>query len=343
MRYLFYLTKGLENTAEREITEKLENFTVFEKTQKYIIGETEDSLSKVTGLKTVDDAHILLKKHDFPQRASTGQVLELFQGKDLENADSQISSLRDTGNSFSITTSKYKNNEANLSKLNSGLKSEIIKKTGKEYKKDNRDSKLDIRAHLEENGAIYSVRVTEKPLYFRDYRECGRKGSLKTSIAAGLVKMSEPQPDQKLVDNFAGAGTILCESKLQGLEVYGGDIERDAVKCARKNLSNISGEAANRVKKLDAKKSKHPDNYFDLAVSNLPWGKHVDLSSVELYSKTFEQYKRILKDSGKLVILCDNTDLAKKHIRKNFTHHTVSTEKLGFLGQTPTVLIIKPN
>ncbi|EHK01476.1 putative RNA methylase [Candidatus Haloredivivus sp. G17] len=128
---------------------------------------------------------------------------------------------------------------------------------------NSKNSKIDFRVHLEQRRILYSVRIDSRPLYFREYREKGRKGSLKPSIAAGLVEMADVKPGQKIVDNFAGAGTILCEAQLQGLEVYGGDIDRDAVKCSRENLSNISEEASNQIKRLDGRDSPHPDNCFD--------------------------------------------------------------------------------
>lgn len=342
MQKLFYVTKGLEDTAEKEIRERLDNPTIFEKNQKYITANVKSNLEDVSDLKTVDDAHLLLEKQDFEEKPSSKQIVESYPLEKIQNAISKLSELRKLDDSFSITVSRYRNKQADLVEVESEIENAIAQKTGRKFEDRGEDSELDFRIHIEEKRVLYSVRIESRPLYFRDYRDCGRKGSLKTCIASGLVEMADPEPDQKLVDNFAGAGTILCEAKIHGLEVYGGDIDRDAVACARENLSNISEEASNQIKRQDGRDSQHPENYFDIAVSNLPWGKQVDLNSVELYSETFEEYSRILKTSGTLVILCDNPDLAKKHLNKNFPEHSLETQKLGFLGQNPTVVIARP-
>lgn len=342
MQKLFYITKGLENTAEKEIRESLDNPDILEKNQKYIIAETKSQLGKISDLKTVDDAHLLLKKKDFQKKPSSEQVVDSCTLEDIQKATAKISEFRELGNSFSITVSRYKNQKTDPSQIEKSLKQDISLKTGKNFEEKSSNSRLDFRIHIEEKRMLYSVRIDSRPLYFRDYREKGRKGSLKPSIAAGLVEMADVKPGQKIVDNFAGAGTILCEAQLQGLEVYGGDIDRDAVKCSRENLSNISEEASNQIKRLDGKDSPHPDNCFDAAVSNIPWGKQVDLNEVELYSQTFEEYSRILKASGTLIILCNNPELARKHIEKNFPAHSLKSQKLGFLGQNPTAIIARP-
>lgn len=342
MQKLFYITKGLENTAEKEIRESLDNPDILEKNQKYIIAETQSQLQKITSLKTVDDAHLLLDKQDFQTKPSSDQIIDNYPSEKLQNAISELSKFRKLGDCFSITVSRYKNKQADIEEIESEIERDISHKINKKFMQNSKNSKIDFRVHLEQRRILYSVRIDSRPLYFREYREKGRKGSLKPSIAAGLVEMADVKPGQKIVDNFAGAGTILCEAQLQGLEVYGGDIDRDAVKCSRENLSNISEEASNQIKRLDGRDSPHPDNCFDAAVSNIPWGKQVDLNEVELYSQTFEEYSRILKASGTLIILCDNPELARKHIEKNFPAYSLKSQKLGFLGQNPTVLIARP-
>ncbi|MFB6115850.1 MAG: TRM11 family methyltransferase, partial [Candidatus Nanohalobium sp.] len=243
---------------------------------------------------------------------------------------------------FSLTTSKYRNENVDMEVFEDKVSETLEKSTGASFE-ESRHSNFDIRVHFEEENMLVSVRLTEKPLYFREYWQQGRKGSLKTSIAAGLCRIADIEEGNKLVDNFCGAGTILCEAEVQGAEVSGGDIDREAVQCTRENLKELDGEAANRVKKLNATLTSQPDNYFDIAVSNFPWGDQVDLNAVELYSEAIREYSRILKDDGKIVILGKHPDLAEKYLRKNFTDHEIESFQLGFLGQNPTVTCAAPS
>ncbi|MDY6773572.1 MAG: methyltransferase domain-containing protein [Candidatus Nanohaloarchaea archaeon] len=251
-----------------------------------------------------------------------------------------ITSFRDVDETFSITSSRYRNS-IDLHRMEDNLVNEIQDRTGWRYTEDSH-SNFDIRVHVEFKNVLVSVRLTEKPLYYRSYWTCGRKGSLKTSVAAAMCKLADPEPGSKMVDNFCGAGTILCEGERQGMKPFGGDIDSEAVECSRTNLRENAPETANQVKTLDAKATGWPDSYFDLAASNLPWGKQVELNAVELYSQSISEYARILKDQGKVVLLCKMPDLAEKHLRKNFPDHNIDRFRLGFLGQKPWIVYAHP-
>lgn len=332
----------MEDIAEEEIREVVPEAEIECSSEKYLIFSAEErSIESILNLKTVDDAHILLDFRELENKPDAEEVTEVFQVEEVRKAKKFIESFRSVDDVFSLATSKYRNEKIDLELLEMKV-SETLEKSMDAKLVENHHSNFDIRIHLEEENILFSVRLTEKPLYFRSYWQEGRKGSLKTSIAAALVKLADPSPEDKLVDNFCGAGTILCEGAFQVAKVSGGDIDREAVQCTRKNLKELDAEAANRVKKLDATSNSQPDDYFDVAVSNLPWGDQIDLKAVELYSEAIKEYSRILKDSGRAVILGNHPDLAEKHLRKNFPNHEVERIELGFLGQTPTITFAVP-
>ena len=179
----------------------------------------------------------------------------------------------------------------------------------------------------------------KKSLYKRKYRKCELKGALKPTIAAALCYLIFPKKGEKLVDNFCGSGTILCEGFLYGLDPYGGDISPEAVSCACENIKQLSPNLMTHIKCLDAKKTNWPDSYFDHAISNLPWGKQVNLEGVvKLYSSTIAEYARILKEDGSIVLLGMKPNLIIKHLKKNFPNYKIEKFKIGFLGQNPWVV-----
>lgn len=343
MKFLAYLTKGLKGIARDEVREKVPEAQIERSSEKYLVFSAEkDSINKILELRVVDDAHVLLKFQKFDEKPDTGKAVENIPLEEISKARELIEGFRSVEDVFSLTTSKYRNENIDLEVLEEKVSENLEKSTGSEFK-ESRHSNFDIRIHFEEKNMLVSVRLTEKPLYFRDYWQQGKKGSLKTSIAAGICRTANIEDGDKLVDNFCGAGTILCEAATQGAEVSGGDIDRGAVQTTRQNLKELDGEAENRVKKLDAKSTDHPDNYFDIAVSNFPWGDQVDLNAVELYSEAIEEYSRILKKNSEIVILGKHPELAEKYIKKNFPQHEIKQFDLGFLGQTPTVTYATPN
>lgn len=340
MKYLFYITKGLNSIVKKEVTDKFEDLKIEDESDKYLICSGKKFTKDITNVRSADDVHLVISIRDFDERPENSQIIDLVYDSDIKSAVSDIKSLRSI-EKFSLTVSKYKNEKADLDEIEEALK-DAVKDLELEFSRSSRQSDIDFRLHLEKNRVLLSARITEKPLYFRDYWEEGRKGSLKTSIASALVQIGEPIAGEKFVDNFCGAGTIVCEAQREGLDIHGGDIEREAVECTRTNLSNLDKQACKNVKRLDARNTDFPDDYFDLAVSNFPWGKQVDLDAVDLYNNALEEYRRILKENGRIVILGDEPDLCRKHIKKNFPDYEIEEFKLGFLGQTPTVLYARP-
>lgn len=343
MKFLAYLTKGVKEIALDEILEKVSKAEIERSSVKYLIfNAEEESIEQILELRTVDDVHLLLDFEKFEERPDMERAVEELSLNDVVGAKNVIEDIRSVDDVFSLTTSKYGNKNVDLELLEEELSESLESFLDAKFVK-NQHSNFDIRIHFEEENMLVSVRLTEKPLYFRGYWQRGKKGSLKTSVAAALVRLANLSKGERLVDNFCGAGTVLCEAKVQGAKVSGGDIDRQAVLCARENLKQLDSKAANRVKRLDATSTSHPDSYFEAAVSNLPWGDQVNLKAVKLYSEAIQEYARILKENGKIVILGDHPDLAEKHIRNNFPRHEIKRLQLGFLGQTPTVLYAYPS
>lgn len=338
MKFICYITKGLKDICIQEISDKTSNSDILLEEEKYIIFESKTKLSELTQLATIDDLHLLIN-FEKVKNSKFNEVLNNLDHNRLNNYLTRIEKFRNTGNRYSLTKSKY-NSKADLDEFERILSENIQRITGRNYVK-NEESDLDFRLHIDNNKLILSVRISRKPLYYRDYREEGRKGSLRPSIAAAMHKLAGTKEGDNFVDNFCGSGTIICEGVRAGGRPSGGDIDREAVKVARKNLRNIS-DNINQIKKLDARDTDQPDSYYDVAISNLPWGKQIDINEVDTYSKSISEFKRILKDEGRLVILGNNKKLAEKHVRKNFPNHQIKSFRLGFLGQQPVITVAKP-
>ncbi len=338
MKFVAFTTKGLEHITEKEIKSVIPTASIIEIMTKRIAFLVNDNLKSILELKTADDVHVLVKSFNDVDGLDEDFILRNLPSKEIKESLNLISQLRDLKNNFSLTLSKYRNDNIDLDSVKSDVSKVLEKNLEMEYTPFNHTN-FDVRIHIEESNVSFSCKIPIVSLYRRLYRDFEQKGALKPSIAASLCLLVSPNKGEKLVDNFCGTGTILCEAVIQGLEPYGGDIDNKSIECAFKNMKKISAYFEKNIKVLDAKSTKWPDSYFDYAISNLPWGKQVELKGVvKLYSASIAEYARILKKEGSIVLLGMKPDLIVKHLKKNFPNHRIVKFKIGFLGQNPWVV-----
>lgn len=342
-RFIAFVTKGLEQISAKEIRKIFPEVNIQDFSDKYISFSLESVLpTRLVELKTVDDVHFLFDYFKHVENLDEDFIVRNLPLQSFDSALGFIRELRKINDTFSVTVSKFKNPSINLESLKTKIVKRIRNNTNRTYTALDH-SNFDVRVHVESSNLIYSCRISRTSLYARAYRKCEMEGSLKPPIAAALCMLMDPQEGEKLVDDFCGSGTILCEAKLQGLDVFGGDIDEKSVSCAQTNIEGISPETVQNIRVLDARSTKWPDSYFDYAISNYPWGKQVALErAVNLYSESIAEYARILKDEGSIVILGMKPELMAKHLKKNFPRHEITQFRIGFLGQNPWVSYARP-
>jgi tRNA (guanine10-N2)-dimethyltransferase len=108
------------------------------------------------------------------------------------------------------------------------------------------------------------------------------------------------------LDPFCGAGGFLIEAGLMGAEVYGYDIDEDAVRGCRRNLNHF-GVKGYQLEVGDARdlKDKYRD-FFDAIAADLPYGIQSSTRGMtleELYKKSLESFFGILKEGGYACII----------------------------------------
>ena len=337
--FIAFTTKGLEKISEQELKKEFPEISILNiLTKRIIFSIPNPNLKKLLKLRTIDDIHLLVEELKSSSSLNEEFILKNLPIENIKSSLDSISQFRKLGKTFSLTISKYQNNFIHIDSLQLQI-SEILKQSLNMEYTAREHSNFDIRIYIEGSNISFSCKLPKESLYNRKYRTCEQKGALKPTIASSLCFLIAPEKNKKIVDNFCGVGTILCEAKLQGLESYGGDITEESVNCTIQNIKNISPDSIGNIKILNAVKTKWPNSFFDYAISNLPWGKQVDLTGiVKLYSASITEYARILKDDGSIILLGMKPDLIVKHLKKNFTGHKITKFKIGFLGQNPWIV-----
>jgi len=338
MKYIAYTTKGLEQISQFEIEQKLLNVNIEEVADKRIIFSTKQSIEKIKTFKTVDDVGILIGQLDNLERIE--QITDLLDKDLLKDVKEFIATFRTIDNSlFSLTISSAKSNISSdelKESLVTHLTLQGLKYTEKEH------TNFDIRVFIDGRNSCVSIRLTAESLHNRKYKTEFKSGSLRPTIAASLVLLAtEFKKDLKIVDTFCGSGTILAESLDLGYEVFGSDLDYESVEITKNNLNNIKFSSEENIRQYDAKATGWKDNFFDCAISNLPWDKQIEVKNIsELYRDSIKEYFRILKDSGVLCVLITKPDLFIKYAKMFRPHAKIVELKIGLLGQTPTILLI---
>lgn len=340
MRYIAYTTKGLEEVTKLELQVKLEGIVFEEISDKRIIFTTDKPIEQLVELKTVDDLGILINQVN--DLNSLDQLVDLLSVEKLKEVQRFIKNFREIRDkSFSITVSIAKSN------LKSAEVTSLVQKCLKENLKweyiELDHTNFDIRVFVDDRKTYISVRLTQESLHNRAYKTNSKQGSLKPTVAGAMVILATNfQKDLKVVDNFSGSGTILCESYLLGSQVYGGDIDPESTEITKKNLINLGYNTEDKIRPLDARKTCWPENYFDCAISNLPWDKQIEVTSItDLYENSVKEYFRILKPTGKLCAIVSKPELFIKFIKKFRPEANIKELKIGLLGQNPTIVLAK--
>jgi len=339
MKLTFYVVKGLVDVAKNEL-EKL-GVRVTSVENKQIHGEYSGKLIDLQQLRTVDDVIIEICKFSSQSASIEEELQEQISQIDFNKYIKSLLSVRKLNSTFSLTISKYKV-KLDRERLKQDLSIQITKVIDWKYTEKSHDN-FDIRISIEKNNVVIGIRLFTKPLHQRGYVNENYLGSLKPTIASSFyslaINKTDSERDIKLVDNFCGSGTILCEAYLQGASVSGGDINDSAVKITQSRLNSL-GSKGNFINQQSAFSSSRKDSQFNMAISNPPWDEQLAISSItELYSESIKEYKRILSEDAILCFIAKKPDLLIKHIKLNFPSHKIETRRISFNGQQPTIIL----
>jgi len=127
----------------------------------------------------------------------------------------------------------------------------------------------------------------------------GLPASLNATLAAAMVRLTAPTPDDIFLDPLCGAGTLLRERALAGpyAGLIGGDRERRAITLARANLIGLSDLTLQR---WDATALPLPDASVDKAALNPPYGRRAGSheGNTQLYPAVMGELARVVRPGG---------------------------------------------
>jgi len=214
--------------------------------------------------------------------------------------------------------------------------------------------------HVEENAAVEiwltihgdravcGVRLSDRTMRHRTYKNVHVPASLRPTLAAAMVRLAELQPGQIVLDPMCGAGTLLAEAALaardagrrQGqrfpLKLIGGDSDKDAVAAATANLRPL---AEARLNLWDAKKLPLHERSVDCILCNPPFGKQLGAPEeiASLYRAAGREWERVLRPGGAAVLLVMDARAMQEAVRSLGWQQRRRVD-VRILGQRSTIL-----
>jgi tRNA (guanine6-N2)-methyltransferase len=164
---------------------------------------------------------------------------------------------------------------------------------------------VEIWLRIEGKRAVCGVRLSDERLRHRPYKEEHLPASLRPVVAAAMVRLAAPRPEEWLVDPLCGAGTILAERLAEQRDalILGGDCDRTAVRATVTNLRHWREEPP--IALWDATELPLADDALSCLATNLPFGRQIgtpaDLGP--FYSELLDEFQRVLRAGGRAVLL----------------------------------------
>ncbi len=166
------------------------------------------------------------------------------------------------------------------------------------------DASVEIWLTIHGTTALCGVRLSDRTMRHRAWKEEHRPASLRPTLAAAMVRIAEIEPQHVVLDPMCGAGTLLAEHlavarSIRGASrvVLGGDREFDALRAAGGNLRRLG---VPYLSHWDATQLPLASCAVDRIITNPPFGKQMGEPEEigPLYRAVMREYARAEAGGG---------------------------------------------
>jgi len=210
------------------------------------------------------------------------------------------------------------------------------------WKRVSEEAHVEVWVHLQPGFVMTSVRLSDRTMRHRRYKVAHLPASLRPTLAAAMVFLSQPRPGDLFCDPMCGAGTILIERAITerygGL--WGGDRDAKAISTAKANIG--SRHQPLTLHRWDAGRLPLADACLDRVVTNLPFGKQIGSprENQRLYRQFFQETVRVLRVGGRVVLLTSQHDLVCRALAMHPELRGAGEVPVRVLGQPARIYVL---
>lgn len=219
----------------------------------------------------------------------------------------------------------------------------LKKRLGRQWRAVDEGEDVEIWANLIGLDFVCGLRLSDARMRHRDYKQAHVAASLRPSVAAGMVWLTEPQPGDVFLDPLCGAGTLLVERGMIERHAWllGGDINADVLQAAVQNIG--PRHKPRQLLEWDAGRLPLASASVDKIATNLPFGKQIGSpqENRRLYRAVFGEIDRLLRPQGRAVVLSSEAELIKDTLRQVKGLQIVRGYSVTILGQRARIYIVE--
>lgn len=179
------------------------------------------------------------------------------------------------------------------------------------------DARIELWAQLVGDRFLLGARLSDATMRHRTYLRASRPAALKPTVAAAMVALSEPRPEDVVLDPMCGSATILIERAHAGRYalLLGGDIDPAAVAAARENVGPRYRPI--ELSQWDARRLPLDGASVDVVLCNLPFGRQIGTpeGNRALYPALLDEWVRVMRPHGRMVLLSGDRALLASVLR----------------------------
>ena len=352
VEYAASVLPGLEEIAGEEVRARFQGAQVVDVQRGWIVFRAPNSIADLRKLCTTEDVFaVLFRTSRLPPYRKGALSLLNRMARSSHHWDQALKSFQQTRRrsvrrvTFRVVAQMTGKHSFRRKEVQDAILNGVQARwTG--WKPVADDAHLEVWAPIVGDWATIAVRLSDHKMRHRTYKVEHRPASLRPTLAAAMIYLSNPQPNDRFCDPMCGTGTILAERALSGRSqrLLGGDINPDALRAAQANLSGVRNLGAPCVLQLwDAKWLPIRSGSLDAIVCNLPFGKKVGshADNPDLYSLFFQQLGRVLCSSGRAVLLTSEKELMRQLLHTHTQLHLEQQVLVGVLGQAARIYVLR--
>ncbi len=338
---------GLEQIAGREITSRLDGLRLIDQQRGWIVFTFEGDPTDLLELRTTEDVFVLLyRAADLPPFRHDALPLLTRMAAGSRYWEQALTCFQRTRRpvqriTFRVIAQMTGQTGFRRQEMRDAVLAGVQARWPK-WKPVADDAHLEIWAPTINQWTLIAIRLSDRQMRHRAYKQEHLPASLRPTLAAAMVMLSKPRPDDRFCDPMCGAGTILAERAAWGpyRAILGGDVDAAALDAAQVNLGRVQQCA---LIEWDAHQLPIGAASLDAVVCNLPFGIKIGspAENPALYGRFFQQLGRILVSGGRAVLLTSEKELMHTLIHQHPQFALESETLVGVLGQAARIYVLR--
>lgn len=348
MLYSIIVSAGLETIAREELSERFADtghLKILERKPQRILFQYAGNPRELLSLRTAEHLFLVLKR--IPKMTRSRSSLAALRGSLSRMGFKEVfECCRQMGISvrkrvpFRVTSRLSGKRNFRRLDLQRVIESALSERG---WYLASSNAALDVWAEVHGDDGYISLKLSSNDMAQRPYKHAHIPASLKPTLAYGMVRLSQPHPNDVFLDAMCGAGTILLERADIDRYRYliGGDVSTEALDATVTNFGRK--HQPRQFFHWDARTLPLRSNTVDKIVCNLPFGETIGNipQLTNLYRHCLREYARVLKPKGKMVLLTSQDTLFNSELKQRRSLKITQRLTVDVRGMQARIYVIR--